>query len=151
MAKQTHIFDGLSSSDVQQILAHGILRDYEQGELLLKKGSRSSEMFLIVEGAVRVFIEFHGIEIDLAKLGKGDVLGEMAAITHSPRTANAVIDKKSQIFCFDNDALEQLNQALPSVATQLYFNLLRIMAGRLADTNRRLVHERVERLEASLL
>ena len=151
MAKNAQIFDGLDSSEVQQVLAHGILHDYTKGDLLFKKGSRSETMFLIVEGQVRIFIEFHGIEIDLAKLGRGDVFGELAAVTHSPRTANAVVNKKSTLFEFDRDILAKLNEHFPKLATQLYYNLLLITAHRLSETNRKLVGERVERLESSLL
>lgn len=151
MSKHPQIFDGLSSSEVQKVLAHGILKDYAKGEMLFKKGSRSNTMFLVVEGQVRIFIEFHGIEIDLAKLGKGDVFGELAAVTASPRTANASVARKSTLFEFDEDVLTTLNTNFPKLATQLYFNLLQIVAQRLAETNRKLVSERVDRLEASLL
>ncbi len=151
MAKNAHIFDGLDSSEVQQVLAHGILKDYEKGDLLFKKGSRSDSMFLVVEGQVRIYIEFHSIEIDLAKLGRGDVFGEIAAVTRGPRTANAVVSKKSTLFEFDRNILGKLNEHFPKLATQLYYNLLFITAKRLSDTNRKLVAERVERLESSLL
>lgn len=151
MRKNAQIFDGLDSSEVQQILAHGILKEYEKGETLFKKGSRSDAMFLVVEGQVRIFIEFHGIEIDLAKLGRGDVLGELAAVTHHPRTATAVVSRKSTLFEFDKDVLGNMNDQLPQLASRLYFNLLQITAHRLSETNRKLVSERVERLESSLL
>lgn len=151
MKKKSQIFDGLSSSEVQQVLAHGILKDYDKDSTLFKKGSRTESLFLIVEGQVRIFIEFHSVEIDLTKLGPGDVFGEIAAVTHHPRTASAVIDKKSTLFEFDQDVLANLNDHFPKLATQFYFNLLNITAHRLAETNRKLVAERVERLEASLL
>lgn len=151
MAKHPQIFDGLSSSEVQKVLAHGILKEYAKGDTLFKKGARSNSMFLVVEGQVRIFIEFHGIEIDLTKLGKGDVFGELAAVTKSPRTATAIISKKSTLFEFDDDVLGSLNTNFPKLATQLYFNLLHIVSRRLAETNRKLVTERVERLDASLL
>lgn len=151
MSKHAQVFDGLSSSEVQTVLEFGVLQEYPTGEVLFQKGSRSSNMFVVVEGEVRIFVQMHGIEIDLAKLGKGDVFGEMAAVTQSPRTANAQVNKPSTLFVFDHDALARLDEEAPDITRRLYFNLLHITAQRLAETNRRLVADRVESLEASFL
>lgn len=151
MPKTVHVFDGLSSSEVQKILAHGVLQEHAKGETLFEKGSRGDTLYLIVDGQVRIYAELHGIEIDLAKLSKGDVFGEIAAVTHAPRSANAKISKKTTLFVFQNDTLGRLTAEEPTIATRLYFNLLCITARRLAETNRKLVAERVERLDESLL
>ena len=45
MGKTPQIFDGLNSSEVQKVLAHGILKEYEKGDVLFKKGSHSSAMY----------------------------------------------------------------------------------------------------------
>lgn len=55
------------------------------GEAILKKGEFGSDMYIIVQGRVKV----HDEEKVLAELGSRDVFGELAALSPELRTASA--------------------------------------------------------------
>jgi CRP-like cAMP-binding protein len=60
------------------------------GTHLFHENDRSRELYIIQSGNVRVYKALNGREIELAILGKGAVLGEMALIDGRPRSASAV-------------------------------------------------------------
>jgi len=58
-------------------------------KLLLDFKDETSDVFIIVEGSVRVVVRTPvGQEVILDDLGPGGIFGEMAAIDHAPRSAN---------------------------------------------------------------
>lgn len=58
---------------------------------LMTQGSLGGSMFVIVEGEVNVnFVDEHGREKTVARLGPGDVVGEMSLFTGDRRTATVL-------------------------------------------------------------
>jgi CRP/FNR family transcriptional regulator, cyclic AMP receptor protein len=60
------------------------------GMHLFHENDRSRELYIIQSGSVKVYRTQNGREIELAIVGKGSVLGEMALIDGRPRSASAV-------------------------------------------------------------
>lgn len=64
---------------------------YQEGELLLREGDRSSHVILLLSGRVKVFTTAPtGYEAVLAIRGSGDILGELACMDAKPRSASVV-------------------------------------------------------------
>jgi CPA1 family monovalent cation:H+ antiporter len=53
------------------------------GEKVIRKGEKGQEMFFVVSGALEVSLSGQAL-----KLGSGDFFGELALLTHAPRTAD---------------------------------------------------------------
>ena len=62
--------------------------EIKNGELALRAGDRGDTAYFILSGAVEVFIERDGRHVTLARLGKGEIFGEMAIIDPGPRSAS---------------------------------------------------------------
>ena len=62
---------------------------FRRGEFLLKEGEISSHLYIILDGKVSITQNIDGEEEELAIIGKGDILGEMAQFDNMPRSANA--------------------------------------------------------------
>jgi len=62
---------------------------FRRGEFLLKEGEISSHLYIILDGKVSITQNIDGEEEELAVIGKGDILGEMAQFDNMPRSANA--------------------------------------------------------------
>ena len=56
------------------------------GDFLFQEGEKGDKMFVLLEGEVDIFLG----DFVLETAGPGSLLGEMALIDDSPRTANAV-------------------------------------------------------------
>ncbi|HEX3019758.1 MAG TPA: Crp/Fnr family transcriptional regulator [Chitinispirillaceae bacterium] len=61
----------------------------KSGMHLFHQNDRSRELYIIQSGEIKIYRISNGKEIELATLGKGSVLGEMALIDGKPRSASA--------------------------------------------------------------
>lgn len=57
---------------------------FDDGELLFNAGDPPTGIFIIEHGTVQVFRLSGGREIPMARLGKGDIVGELAMIEGKP-------------------------------------------------------------------
>ena len=97
------------------------------GEVVFNEGDRGTEMFGIVEGE----IELRGPSGVLAKLGPGEVFGEMALIARDPRSATAVAKAPSVLAVIDRHRFLFMVQETPMFALQM----MAVMANRIRDRN----------------
>lgn len=124
-----HIFDGLTGEQTQVLLDKGHLIECSRGELILKKGSRSSGMFIIMSGVVEARDDDGRI---LSTMGHGEVFGEMAFLLESPRAANVcAASDRVQILSTDERTLRQIVEAAPATAAKFLLNLSRALCLRL--------------------
>jgi CRP/FNR family transcriptional regulator, cyclic AMP receptor protein len=79
------LFDGLERSSLLPLAEMASEEDFSDGDALVIQGQVGTGLFVVVRGAVRVVL--HGE--DVARLGPGDYLGELAVIDRQPRSASA--------------------------------------------------------------
>ncbi|MDD5675368.1 MAG: cyclic nucleotide-binding domain-containing protein, partial [Chitinivibrionales bacterium] len=63
------------------------IRAYKPGDVLFEEGSKGRELFSIQEGKVGVYKESPDGPIELAKIEKGGIIGEMSLLDNMPRSA----------------------------------------------------------------
>ena len=119
LLKSVPLFASCSKSDLRRIaaLADGI--DFDDGRTLIREGTRGSEFFVVVEGALRVTRDGK----KLSDLGAGDFVGEMALVADVPRTATVTASTPVRLLVLTKRGfLELLNQS-PSIATRVLQSL----------------------------
>jgi CRP/FNR family transcriptional regulator, cyclic AMP receptor protein len=85
------LLDSLSPADRQTLLRLGARRQYGPGDRLLAEGDRTTFAIVILDGYVKISaVTEGGTESLLAIRAAGDVVGELAALDGSPRSATAV-------------------------------------------------------------
>ncbi len=92
------LFLDLSKREVQRISAGTVLREYAAGQDLMQQGTPGVGLFVLVSGRVRVSArqEDGGDLHELAVMGPGEVLGEMALLDDLPRSATATALEPTQ-------------------------------------------------------
>lgn len=65
-------------------------REVAAGEHIIREGENGSEVFVLESGRVQVYQTVKGKTIDRREMGPGEVFGEMAILTDSPRTASVI-------------------------------------------------------------
>lgn len=63
--------------------------DLPGGTELFREGDAADHAYLIMSGAIEVYLLREGREVLLATLGPGEIIGEMAIVDSGPRTAHA--------------------------------------------------------------
>lgn len=82
--RSVELLSGMSEEDLLMLLRASVARRYEAGQTILAKGESGSTMSIVLSGQVAV----HSDDRELAKLGPGQIFGEMALLTGSPRQAD---------------------------------------------------------------
>lgn len=81
--KSQDLFSQIASEDLATIARITDEIRLEEGDEICREGEPGDTLFLIVQGQVRV----HKLERELARLGTGDIVGEMSLLDSEPRSA----------------------------------------------------------------
>ena len=96
------------------------------GQTLFREGDAATTAFLIESGALRVTAKRNGVPMLLGDLHAGALIGEMAVLDDSPRTATAVALEPSVLTAIDRDQFgERLATADPVLRGLLLSQLAR--------------------------
>lgn len=79
--------------DVEAVLRGGLWfgsQTFAAGTTIVAEGANAEAAYIIVVGSCDVFRTVHGERTHIRRMGPGEVFGEMAIITDSPRTATVV-------------------------------------------------------------
>jgi CRP-like cAMP-binding protein len=67
----------------------------------------------------------------VAKLGRGDVFGEMALVRQNERSADVVAMSGVDVLAVDERFLARIQRRYPRIASKVFLNLTRILSDRL--------------------
>ena len=110
-----------------------------KGEILFHQEEPGDSLFIILDGQVAVqreFIERGQVkQRNLAVVGPGECVGEVALADGGPRSASVVTLAAIEVLRLTAEKFEQLKSAHPSLATKLMMGLLRLLSRRLRQIN----------------
>ena len=101
----------------------------EAGEAIFRAYDMGSEMYVVLEGRVRISIEDKVME----ELGPGEPFGEMALIDQAPRTATATAITRCKLAVIPERRFLFMVAQAPHFALQI----MKVMADRLRRMNAR--------------
>jgi CRP-like cAMP-binding protein len=104
--------EALSNADLKKVVAAGRHVHLPADWALIQEMTPADKAFLIVDGEVSV--RRHGVEI--ARLGPGDVIGEMAIVQHRLRSASVVSVTPLEVIHFTSEAITELVDQVPAFA-----------------------------------
>lgn len=64
------------------------IETFRKGEQIIRQGSVGDRMFMVLDGAVRIYRTTGDKQTTLATIGAGEIFGEMAVLGHMPRSAS---------------------------------------------------------------
>jgi CRP/FNR family cyclic AMP-dependent transcriptional regulator len=122
----TELFSGADAADLELLADRTVELDLPPGHVIVRQGDDGTGLFIIVSGAVRVIHD----GATLARLGPGEVVGELAVIDRRPRLAQVMTDEPTVCLALASWDLESVIRAQPEVALAL----LRVLARRLRES-----------------
>jgi len=137
---ESELLESLSRAEVERLFAVGRIEHWKDRAILLEEGSFGPRMMVLLDGQVEVLRRDEaGVERPIARLGPGDVLGEMSLLLELPRTATVRALSDLRVFAMDRQAfLEMVDQSEPAVL-KLGLELSRVLATRLTRLNDRVL------------
>jgi serine phosphatase RsbU (regulator of sigma subunit)/anti-sigma regulatory factor (Ser/Thr protein kinase) len=133
--RNVSFFMRLSDTDLEQIAEHITERRLGAGEVLMRQGDQGKSCFVILAGALEALTYLGGQEFVLEVRQAGQIMGEMALIDRSPRSATVRAASDSILAELDEQGFFALMHADPEVALEL----LRGGTSSLRRTNRDMV------------
>jgi CRP/FNR family transcriptional regulator, cyclic AMP receptor protein len=84
----------------------------KSGEVIFHEGDESTEAYWITSGRVEITIRSGGVGLSVARLGPGEIIGEMGLIDNKPRSATATALGPTELEViteeeFEKDVLQQ--------------------------------------------
>ncbi|MGB0719852.1 MAG: cyclic nucleotide-binding domain-containing protein [Bdellovibrionales bacterium] len=105
---------------------------------VMREGDKGNCAYLVQSGKVSVFSEADGKRVELARLGLGQIFGEMALIFDEPRTASVVTLEDTTLIVLTRDVLNQkLMRSDPTVKA-----IVEMLTKRVVATNNALLKKR---------
>ena len=133
--KLVPLFSTLTLEQLASIDRLMVTRNYVKGEPVFTKGDVGFELFVVLEGEIRIHLDHEGREVTLARHGPSTVLGEMSVFDEQPRSASAVASEKTTVRVLRRDKLQAIVHEHPEVLLEFVKNLskrIRLMNDQLA-------------------
>lgn len=140
--RESKLFAELELAALLAISARAEVVEFEAGHVVITEGMESDDVYLILRGQAAVQVESINppMEIGIARLGAGEIVGEIALLGNAPRSASVVAMQHVQLARFDSDDLLEIFQDQPTWGMIFMRNLAAILANRLKLMNRRVLN-----------
>jgi NTE family protein len=128
---QTALFEGLDAAAMESISGRMRQRRFAARDVICRQGEPGDSLFVIRGGLAQVIDEAAGSRT-VARLRRGEVVGEMSLVTGEARSATVVANVPTEVLELDRRAFTALLAEYPLILA----NLSRILSRRLARKNR---------------
>ena len=103
---------GLTPRDRDAIVSRGRIREAATGAAVMRVGDKGEAAFFVLSGKLVAGVAAEGgARRTLSSMGAGEIVGEIATLTGSPRTADVVAEEPSTLLEIPADVLRQLMAA----------------------------------------
>jgi hypothetical protein len=121
--KKVPLFSTLTLEQLASIDRLMVTRHYVKGESIFHKGDPGSELYVVVDGEIRVHLDGGGREVTLARHQGGGVVGEMSVFDEQPRSAGAQATTDTTVRVLRRDRLHAIVHEHPEVLLEFIKNL----------------------------
>jgi len=120
----------LTTDEKEYLLDHGRVRHAAPGEILCTRNQLDSRVYIIVMGQVEVFEATDKEPQRIARLGKGEICGEISALFKIPRISDAIVSRSSVLIEIPGEVLEKII----NTRKELYQAIITLYKSRITDT-----------------
>lgn len=133
--KSVPLFKELSEKTATIIAQVAIEQNLPPKTTFIEQDDMSEIAYFICSGGARVYrVTEDGEEVNLAVVGLGEVVGEMALLDSTPRSANVQTIQNTKVLMLTKESFSKILAQNPEVA----FNLLCILSKRVREANQHL-------------
>lgn len=133
--KQVPLFSHLSLEQLEAVRQITREVEYLANEVIVKEGEPGGELYLLIEGEVRIFKNYDTPQVrPLGTMCAVSYFGEMAALDDEPRSATVVATEPSRMLCLDGENLKDLICQMPEISLEI----MRVLTARVRSAESRL-------------
>jgi hypothetical protein len=127
------IFGGLGDGELRKVARLFTQKLYRPGERIFNRGDAGSEAYIVMRGQVDICLNEEAKPI--ATVTSGQILGELAFLDGSPRTAMAVAGQASILLVVQRSAFGEVVQREPHLGMVVMRNIAIDLSNKLRKAN----------------
>ena len=130
--RRCNLIKSLDIESAEKLLAVFVALDIEAGETIFQEGDEGDGMYVLESGVVRATKKMpRGHNLIVATFHEGDMFGEMALITQSPRSAACIMEESGKIWHLPGNTFAELKIKEPRVHTAFIRAIGAVVSNRL--------------------
>jgi signal transduction histidine kinase len=134
-------FRSLKPAEQEALRKIALERNYSAGQQIFKEGDSGDGIYVVKDGSVEISLPLsQNVRRVFAKLGPGEIFGEMAVVELKPRSATATAATNTQVYFIPRNELLGMLEDSPTLSLEL----LREISQRLREFNRRYIEETIQ-------
>jgi len=138
LIRQFPIFSKIQPA-MQKLLCFSAERlNYDAGQVMFNAGDAGDATYIIIDGTVEISVPTPAVPNDVNTLSRNEILGEIAIFGEVPRTATATALTRLETLKISKELFVKIIRENPDAAIEL----IKILAGRLANTTSQLTRTR---------
>lgn len=104
--KSINLFEKLPGAELAHVSRISEEVSFRKGESLMQEGEMGDALYLIVDGEVEILLKKNNKV--LARLGKGEPIGEMGILDSAPRSASVIALTDVETLKIEQEAFDEL-------------------------------------------
>jgi CRP-like cAMP-binding protein len=133
MNKALVILGELSNRDLDWMLRNGERKDLESGTILIAEGQPIDALYIVLKGTLVASVEALGNR-EIARLGRGEVLGEMSFVDGRLPSATVRASERSSVLSVPRQKLSEKLEVDVLFSLRFYRAVSKFLSSRLRST-----------------
>ncbi len=127
----------LSSKDRETLIKNSTVRKYSDGDVILKQGDKNTTLYIIAEGCVSVVSHIMDHDMEIERLYKDDVLGDLSFVDSEPVSADVISDGDTTIHNIGVEGIQGIIRSDPLFYGRFYQAIAKVLSHRMREENRK--------------
>jgi serine phosphatase RsbU (regulator of sigma subunit) len=119
LLRQTPSFTPLSDAQREHIVRQGAVLRLKPGAVFIRQGEMADTAFLVLDGTVNVDVATDAGHVTVAVLGRGTLVGEIAAFAMTERTASVIAASEVTLLRIDQRTIRDVLAQSPDSAVAI--------------------------------
>ena len=133
---KAYVFAGATPEEIRCLAEAAEWVVLEPGTAVLKEGELADALYVLAAGRFVVKESFYAtMELVIARINPGDLVGELAFIDRQPASASVRSDGAAEVVRLSYDSIQRVFKALPSLESKFQRELIHTLASRIRRGN----------------
>ena len=122
------LFRDMRPWQIRKFVLSSTLLEFKPGEYVYRQNDESNALYLVMKGVVEITVprrDPHGKEPVVDQFGSGQIFGDVALLADERRKTNAVALTQTTLMVLTREAIANVTQFHPFIASRLFLNLAR--------------------------